>query len=780
MAKFENIIPFLKKEYEKELSNDNFLDEDVDLFEDKIPKPLLKAYNRNWDDNGTNMSRDIVSRYGVQRQFPDHAAIKNNNSNRHNINWDFGNAHYNKISKQEAADLLGMKIYSGKGKDKVEISINDDIPEDLTIKLDIDKAKQNISKLRFLVKENKDDWRLTEFEYRSENAAGKKMDQFFPIYRDYFSSSKLDDIKIDYRKTGPNARVKDFIAWNNSKTVYYAIKIADLIYETDEYEHTLGIDRETRELLLRRYEPVLWGYFGMKVVNEYLTKFANKFDLDINSTITDLLNNHNIVINNTNRNLMSLLLDTENLNKLSMDMDAKDLLSIVRKYPVNMYWDTGYKSAAKEIVTSILSELDSQQKSWFEANYTDLMLSDLDGVRRNDYSKLISDLQDEILKEIPDDRVRAIWTRRTKNDNRITTRLGKKVNWNNNANDGFHPYDDYVDNRANMSISDIPDTGDHKVSRGYGRSYLGYSGNDDDLNVKMVQLSNLLRDRKKFKKRYILALNNYNQVKKQKELFNDDFVDDELEVAKNNYLDAKAEYLGGKNSNGVEMLSLRDQIQKLKTQVISKIGYDANKNRIRIENFLNKLQTYYSKIIILRRLVKDISSYTKADFEKLYGFTNKKEFEELCKKMDDLVKTQKEKAEQLNSDKIRLENLKKELEELTNKIASEETDVSDILEQINTLQKEKGKLNRGIESSIKSAYQDQAEFAKLATKLDDEAKRYGKGNKNGNAAKKDADDRLLKLIKEFSNTPDMPDEEPDEDDILMDNEENNKDVAEIQ
>ena len=44
-----------------------------------------------------------------------------------------------------------MHIYSGKGRSAQEISINDPIPEILTVKCPDDTAAKNIYKLRFLL-----------------------------------------------------------------------------------------------------------------------------------------------------------------------------------------------------------------------------------------------------------------------------------------------------------------------------------------------------------------------------------------------------------------------------------------------------------------------------------------------------------------------------------------------------------------------------------------------------------------------------------------------------
>ena len=113
MANYVNIIPFLKAKTGKRESFDEdlLLDETLEL-EEQLPRDLAQAYkDARWEagyGSYTAMKGDSIDkRYGTRQLPPDHDL---KNLSRRSAKWDLGKATYERISKQEAVDLLGMVI----------------------------------------------------------------------------------------------------------------------------------------------------------------------------------------------------------------------------------------------------------------------------------------------------------------------------------------------------------------------------------------------------------------------------------------------------------------------------------------------------------------------------------------------------------------------------------------------------------------------------------------------------------------------------------------------
>ena len=793
MSKYEDIIPFLQREYEKVKDN---LDSSIELNEDKIPRPLYRAYTRtHWNDNGTTRAQDVASTYGDRSQSPDHNVLKNNKDagirGRRNMLWDLGKAHFNKMSKQEAVDFLGMKIYKGRKKSELEeISINDPIPEDFKIELTGDLAKNNINKLRFLVKSDSDDWKLTEFEYRAKVASsGKVIDQFFPIFRDYFQSSKLDQLGIPYRSNGSTtARIKDLNDWSSINTVYYAIKLADLIYETDEYEHPLGLKNEYETWLnnndkLSQETRIKW-YLSLGIINKYINKVCTKYNLDKDTIVNNALRYAEDTAESVGLGFISKYGDE--LNNVSTDT----LFKMITEVPANSFYlaSNSFNYSTKKIFNDFLHTLSDEQRKWCINNLQQLFEADLAQLENMNVDNQLFEIQDLMLDELPDGRLKNVWVRRVHNDRIKNTNKNKSnqpVGAGLEGNVDFTPYNTYKNRSINVKHKDIPDTGFHINPSTSISDYSRFDINSLDSNTLQAikYYVEALRNKGKYKRRYILAYNAYNEFKNQENYFASDdpeYYEKTLEYLKGKYLDAKANYIGGENSSGEEITGIIEKIKKYEKSYRRELDEQAYRTNTLINNHLAYLQGSYKKLLILRKLIRDISAYTEEDFRTLYGFENKEEFDKIIDKLTDLLISKRNQEEAIVKFKQKISDLQQQLNSLLNDLGSAETNLDQLNAEITEVQKQREQLSTGIESSIRKAYKDQAEFNQLADNLDQDIRNHRYQDKKSankinamDPKKKEADDRLLDLIQEFGNgNKDLAiDDEPSEDDILSDDDE---------
>ena len=829
MKRYEDLIPFLRKEYE-ESQVEEALTEDINLYEDKMPEPLAKAYNITWNDSKSGGNRidpyDMMGTYGDANQKPDHRDFSVAKNNRKQSLWDYSKAYYNKLTKQEAADLLGLKVYTGKGKDKKEISINDPIPDDVKLTYDVDLAMRNTNKLRFLIKDDKHTlrrnnrneikgWALTEYEFRTENTNGNAVTQFFPIYRDFFETSKATNLGVSWLANRGYDRwenAKQFSGWNGVKGIYYTIKLADLIYETNEYDYPLGVPASSE--LLKNSEMIshmafpgnatsvqtgidnfLKSRFGLQVIINYL-KFLKK-NFDKNLDLNNFLNNEvrsklrwkNYILEDLYYVFEYLVREGKNLN--INHTSAEEIFNLIENTPnpnnkilFSQYASQNAVNLDKDFMNVLLTFLPNSDQNWFKADLEKAFTSELSNISNYNLDNIIFEIEDKVIDNtIPNEKVKQVWTKRIHNSRWHTQRASNTYPGANiqTANPNFSPYDRFKSNRKEIKVPEVADTGWNLI-KGNTSNIIKYFNAEDIQNFNnYVQL---LKDKLRVKQAYINALNRYNKLKKEQQYFDGDNYDYALIDAKDELQRLKAEYLGGEDAEGNKIEGILKKIQKIKDTLIFNYDKDLAKTNTFIGNTYLGIQRNYKKLLEFRNVVSDISTYTDEEIENIYGIENKQQLEELQEKIDAAISQQKECMQRIQSTKDEIAQLEEQLKQLTASLADSEKDLEANTKEISDLNDEKNNLGGSLENSILKSYEDQDKFNNFADRLDNQIETYKAKLKKQDRKKKEepkteTDERFFKLIREFARTPKHELPEPDEDNILDDEEENTRNNASI-
>ena len=430
----------------------------------------------------------------------------------------------------------------------------------------------------------------------------------------------------------------------------------------------------------------------------------------------------------------------------------------------------------------LLTQVGNETKEWFNANLKKPMDSDVDNLKNYNIDDVVFTYEDIVLNKIDDQNSRKVWTKRVHNSRLHTQRT---FNTHDGAviqrgNPNFTPYDRYDNNNRKMQFPDVADSGIHTKST----KDIGIFANNVD-NQLLDRYVDLLKSKKSFKRNYINALNYYNQIKKEAAYFdNDEEYENQLESAKNQLINCKATYMGGKTASGDEIKGALGEIKDIKSKLMLAYDKDMSKTNTLVTNHTNYLQKNYKKLLDFTNLINDISHYTEEDIKKIYGFENKEELEALEKVLSDTIEKQKSNITKIETTKNKIKELEEQLKQLTVELSDSEQDLDNNIKEIAELNTQKANLSSSIDKSILKSYQDQDLFSSFVQKLDDNIEKTKSTIRptqkdKGNKKPAELDQRFLQLVKEFSNTPKKPEEEPDEDDILLDDEENNQKQANV-
>ena len=759
MRKYINLIPLLKTQYEKEVTEESLITEEL-LDEDKIPPDLLKAYRTNWQDR-YNVSNDTKVGYGLDdssKIVPNHSMLRPGHLSRHSSRWDLGKAYFKKLSKQDAVSLLNMHIYSGKGRLAEEISINDPIPETLTVKCPDDTAAKNIYKLRFLLPGTTEEFALTEYEYREDR------NQFFPIYKQYFSSSVFAENNIEPFKDNR----MDYAPKGYSLVgVYYAIKFSKVIYETDEYDHPLvskdATDFSTGSKRLDKIEDTLCNYLQIQ--------FMHKWIKLISSEIKPLTfpNDSHVILNTVNE------IDSDpafNLN-LNINSSAKEWAeswSEIEKVVKGLSYDIpGLRSSFNTLIVTNLKDNDLETynrlyKPKFEADLKTLetLLNSESGVLRDLASKVQAELFEQ---QFPDGRLKDVYRKRIIKPQSFYQRAKSQY-----GDDVHNPYTGWSSERKTGNITLNTDSGDHTYSgrkiKQYNRSYGTYD--DAEMSEAFRELSNAYSNKDDLKKDYLKALKALNQIKKQRD-----------------YFDSDEEFIQRFTSIYDDYKQRKSSYENIVKQIKSKEKIFLNLSDEMMQSTLRKIQKYYiflqdqhKKMLVSKELLKDILTYTEDDFYAIFGNSSesRKLFNELQSKINGFIDANKKYADLIQEKKSKIDELKAQIAELESEVESDQKTINDNEAEITKLQDQQGSLDVDITQLIAKAYEKQAEQADELNKIENDVNRMklsvlGKDkSKVKTQSSKELDSRVTDLLSfiPFKEKPEI--EMPDEDSIFTDDE----------
>lgn len=760
MRKYINLIPLLKTQYEKEVTEESLVTEEL-LDEDKIPPDLLKAYRTNWQDR-YNVSNEKKVGYGLDdssKIVPNHTMLRPGNISRRSSKWDLGKAYFKKISKQEAVDLLNLHIYSGKGRSAEEISIEDPIPETLTVKCPDDTAAKNIYKLRFLLPGRGNELALTEYEYREDK------NQFFPIYKQYFSSEVFDENNIEPFK---EPRMDYAPRAYSLSGVYYAIKFSKIIYETDEYDHPLlskdATDFSTGSKRVDKIQDSLVYYLEIQFIYKWIKLINNEI-----KPLTFPENSYRIL------DTVNEIDSTPDFNlNLNINSSAKEW---VENWPqiseIVSMWSfdiSDLKTSFESLIGRALNDGDLETykrlyKPKFEAELRTLStLIDSDsGVLRDLALKVQAELFEQ---DFPDGRLKDIYRRRIIKPQSFYQRAKSQ-----HGDDVHNPYTGWSSQRKTGNITLNTDSGDHRYGgrkiTAYNRSYGTYD--DAEMQDAFRELSNAYTNKIDLKKDYLKSLKALNQIKKQKD-----------------YFDSDEEFIQRFTSIYDDYKQRKSSYENILKQIKSKEKIFLNLSDEMMQSTLRKIQKYYiflqdqhKKMLVSKELLKDILTYTEEDFYTIFGNNSeaKKLFNELQSKIDGFINANKKYNDLIQEKKSKIEELKAQIAELESQVEGDQQTINDNEAEITKLQDQQNSLDLNIDQLIAKAYEKQEEQAEELNKIENDVNRMklsvlGKDkSKVKTQSSKELDSRVTDLLSfiPFKEKPAV--ELPDEDSIFADDEE---------
>ena len=758
MRKYINLIPLLKTQYEKEVTEESLVTEEL-LDEDKIPPDLLKAYKTNWTDR-YNVSNEKKVGYGLDdssKIVPNHSMLWTNAS-RHSSKWDLGKAYFKKLSKQDAVSLLNMRIYSGRGRSAEEISINDPIPETLTVKCPDDTAAKNIYKLRFLLPGRSEELALTEYEYREDR------NQFFPIYKQYFSSQVFDENNIEPFK---EPRMDYAPRGYSLVGVYYAIKFSKVIYETDEYDHPLtskdATDFSLGSKTVDRISRNLANYLQIQFIYKWIKLISNEIKpLTFPNGSHEILNIVNEIDSDPAFNL--------NLNINSSAREWAESWSEIEKIVKGLSYSTSeLKMSFDSLILRNLENNDLQAynrlyKPKFEAELKTLeTLTDYEsGILQDLALKIQSELFEQ---EFPEGRLKDVYRRRVVKPQSSYQRAKSQ-----HGDDVHNPYNGWTSERKTGNITLNTDSGDHSYSgrkiKQYNRSYGTYD--DAEMSETFRELSNDYINKVDLKKDYLKSLKALNQIKKQRD-----------------YFDSEEEYMERYNSVYDSYKQRKYSYENILKQISAKEKIFLNLSDEMMQSTLRKIQKYYiflqdqhKKMLVSKELLKDILTYTEEDFYTIFGNNSeaKKLFNELQSKIDGFIDENKKYNDLIQEKKSKIDELKAQIAELESEMETDKQTITDNEAEITKLQDQQNSLDLNIDQLIAKAYEKQQEQADELNKIENDVNRMklsvlGKDkSKVKTQSSKELDSRVTDLLSfiPFNEKPEI--EMPDEDSIFADEE----------
>lgn len=769
MINYVNLIPMLKPKLKgKNESLDS--EQKMQLDEDKIPKDLYNAYmNSDWDPK-YNLAAYKTSTYGKNNLTAQHDRDYKHTQNRRRSvkTWDFGKANYQKLTKQQTVDLLAMKIYepyeetapNGTVRKKYrEITINDQIPENGDFKVtstNESQAIENINKLRFLLPSDNDVPALVEYEYRPD----KK--QYFPVYRQPFSRSVLDKFNINYFKFNridyaPNSA--------SLKGVYYAIKFADKIYETDEYEHYLNQHNIESVAQIQSY---LESSLAIKYVINQCINLINRSSLTEDEKKEKIDN-----LSNTYENYYSIRGTKENFPELwDTNIDMNGIMGAVGHYIITLNTiiipNQGHRSTT-DLLNKLIEGINNKQiTNSFNKYYKSDIERHLSNIfnNTNSYTKIAYEIQDNMLDNIENDRERELYKRiyvNTRNRSYKKYTPTAKLD-----NEDHEVLSKFLQGLTEIHKMNIADTGDHDERTGSDKYYIQYNMKESAKEL-INRYNTIFKNLHKFKNDYIHALNEYNKLKKEQDYYSDlDEYNSLLDDYKRKYDTCKEAYFQLLNSKKDIELDLSRVVDDMSTKIAT-----------HIEDYVRLLDLQHNRLFELRNQIKQISTYGEEELINIYGADGKAQFEKFQKMIDDLIQKQQKLEAEINTKRNKLEDLRQQVRQLESEIQNDEQLNSANAVEIARLQNEQSEIKDGIDLAIEKSYIEQKQFI---DDVDDIKKNILSSSKLGSKSDKykeiiNNNKRTLELINSLkSDVINLGDEipnEPSEDDILSYDDENN-------
>lgn len=754
-----------------ELREQQNLGEELILDEDKIPADLFKAYKSFTRDDA---SRDVNSQTKQLHQadyaIPDVVSSGNDYQGRASVlprllkgadgwtnrsysMWDLGKATYKKLTKQEAADAIGLTITYKGNPVGIEEKLAPEMVTSRSLKFSYDESKApEIENLRFLLKTSRGDLKLTEYEYRGNGV-------FFPITRPEFSEDHFDKVDLPAWRY-PTA------TWggSNIKSIYYIIKMADKIYWTDDLDPKYSLfpritnQQGNKEYPFKSatYNSPRNGVMLSKMVQSdmpanYVSAYLVLREIGKNDSALDALDKCWKIIEDKNLQISipeeGVLFDRSkyaNLPAIPENEDreeAKAFVQVMNQCEVFKSWIKKYyrynqaqssfldssnpTSRAEKFATpyiKYLQELENASNEYFNLSWSQV-LRDLStaflpvidkiaqiilGGNPNDtvYMKIIKGnvvprvLLEEISTNIIDTtyvgdefaRVREVAKRRTGNPN-----LDYRVRTSN---------DRILKGDENIFVAPGEEEGAYNKYFPYDWAKKRHKSN----KVQMGQedFEDALRKLKHTKQLYLRAQSEYNSLKDERFKYDsDEEFNQALADAKANVKEAQKLYLQAKNEAYPTTLDY-----------IKNVDYSLLLTKRRWLSLTKKLQDNYAESKALADKLGELENIPSSE---LMADTQA-EVDALENEIQTCRRQEEETKQLIDDYKDDLEQLQKQIQDLMQAISSKEGNLSAIVQQIQDLVQKKDSISLDYEGALERHYKACQDIVNAGKDLDNKIK----------------------------------------------------------
>lgn len=751
--KFIDIFPKLLKDYRKiktesiiedleQLSQEkNLLYYDLNntLLEYKIPKPLVIAYQRNnlsktddgkYYDIGSNDKRSyptprdteqILNLGGTNQNALDIKKLFYNTKHKQSklADYDFGKADYNRVSKAEALRKLGIKVYrkpTPKAKENTwvdELTVNEILDDYLPsanmigVKDDQDLCKQNISKFRFLHQYGQN-YSLSEFTYTSDG-------RYLPIIRQSIPVQNFRKYKVnldEFYQTEPRADCAPGHSDKKTpKSIVYIIKLADLIYETNEYDIQFNIanTKESPEYKLN-YEKIINIRSGLidlariETFKIYLAEFLRNNKSCI-TNLDDVKDKYPEWFESTNidilKNIVSLYkeMSLEKFTRLRDLADKIENMNSYSYYRIFTFTDDGYSKFKNAVIDKTNSEM---------SKFINVL----------DTQEFYKTIQLELLDNISDSRAKELLKRKINSVDINITQM-RSDDYENQRNQNRTNPATALSAASTLNINyDDKDTGKHQKNpsaliQGW---YSGIKSTGSDSILSIIKLyDDLFKKKKELKQEYIKAQRAYVAIKKNSHYYDseEEYLS-ELETRKNYLLQAKAKYEGGNDPiNDTQCQGILNELKDFTNRFFKILDRETIVKEKQFMRLVYYVEYLNKKVQNLSEILGSIELLTKDEIINYYGTDVKESLNALKQKLVEL-NNELDDVRELKQKKLReKEELLRRLAELEDEIVKVDVRENEVIQSISEVDKQISSFNDEIEVAVENCYKHQADIVNL-------------------------------------------------------------------
>lgn len=768
------------------------------LFEDKIPPQLLRAYRQDYVAiNPRDIHQPGALEYGSS--YTDYrnklSHLVNTTTARNRITTysrlqrggiDLGKATYNKLSKQETVDYLGLNITV----DGHELGISDPFPYQqnnrgtiiwpnlsVTSSLPNNTLRKNLSNLRFIIKGVLYILQLDADGYVN------------PLQRTQIPADAFEDSGVPVKVAGDGGeRNPRYMHWHNYgnhaddarfegkslNNVYVWIKLADEIFETNDMSieivasntgSTAGLEIDKVMSSISSYYK---GIMYLQYVLNNIQMFKNAPKNDSNSSYRDSYCEELLqAIDNLSANAKNTIKSVKTIE----DLIPLLKIQIDSSRPGGQLAFTHTISFEDESVqTAVKNASNISYFSYYYNNHTDSKGNTINDVQKefnlDTYYggasiKTISKVIDLVVKEIKAD---------SPNLSDRSFELIRRAAEHEKTNYNSSMFRKDQTSTSDVRVEKIP--GEHKYTP---YDYLNNNGKisnytaNDMIDTGSHRAQDMLLDLQNAKKELIRRQKYYNSVKQNNDTYDNDLdYEHDLEQAKNTLIAARDIYL--------RYLTTFD-----KWYTHSATTYENMLNNIQDQyvRYQKQLQALYGKMRKISDSIHSLSTMNKQAILKTFGNQSGRSLEELQKAISECMQTIEDCNHQKNRIDEQIRDLQLRIVELTASKQAKDVEIEQKTKQIADINSEIASLSTTAEDALRKSYIARENLVKQGLQMDNVIDRFKQVHGITPATKQQA--TLKQDVEQFlSEYDDLMDSaeitskeetELDADDVLTDDEE---------